>query len=293
MELVSVIITTYKRAPQIVERAICSVAEQTYSNLEIIVVDDSPPDYPHRDDIRDITEKYRDKREIRYLRHEQNKGACAARNTGIRDAKGMFICFLDDDDEYAASKVEKQVKLLSGHNQIGLIYCNCLVVDDDTGKQMYQRKKFHRGNVHNLVLRSNFIGTTSFPLIRKECLIDTGGFDEDLPACQDYDMWIRLCERYPVDYIDEPLVIYHNHSGEQITKNASKRIIALTRIIHKNERILQEDKKLWCIFRLKLLDEYLREHNRNMAMKLLWECFHKYPWFLKKYFFAAVQIARN
>ena len=122
MDLVSAIITTYKRAPQIVERAVRSVVEQTYQNLEIIVVDDSPPEYPYRDDIRKITEKYRDKREIRYLRHEQNKGACAPRNTGIKDAKGLFVCFLDDDDEYAASKVEKQVRLLSGSDYAGLIY---------------------------------------------------------------------------------------------------------------------------------------------------------------------------
>lgn len=293
MDLVSAIITTYKRAPQIVERAVRSVVEQTYQNLEIIVVDDSPPEYPYRDDIRKITEKYRDKREIRYLRHEQNKGACAARNTGIKDAKGLFVCFLDDDDEYAASKVEKQVRLLSGSDYAGLIYCNCLIVDDDTGEQMYQKKKFHRGNVHYQVLIRNFIGTTSFPLIRKECLIDAGGFDEELPACQDYDMWIRLCERYPVDFIDEPLVIYHNHSGDQITKNAGKRIIALNRIIHKNKAVLEKDKKLWCIFRLKLMDEYLRENDLNMVTKILSECFHKYPWLLKRYFFAVIQIAKT
>lgn len=293
MDLVSVIITTYKRAPQIVERAICSVVKQTYPNLEIIVVDDSPADYPFRDDIRDIAEKYREKREIRYLRHERNKGACAARNTGIKDAKGRFICFLDDDDEYAATKVEKQVSILSHSDNVGLIYCNCCVVDDDTGERIYQKKKFHKGNVYNLVLERNFIGTTSFPLIKKECLVSVGGFDEELPACQDYDMWIRLCERYLVDFIDEPLVIYHNHSGDQITKNAGKRINALTRLINKNEEVLQKNKKLWCIFRMKLMEEYLRENNQNMAIKLLRECFQKYPWLLKEYCLALIKISRN
>ena len=293
MELVSVVVTTYKRPPHIVERAIRSIVEQTYENIEIIVVDDSPSDYLYRDDIKQITEIYGKIRPLLYLQHEKNKGACAARNTGIKNSKGAFICFLDDDDEYVPIKVERQMKLLSNAPSDGLVYCGCIVTDDDTGERIVQKKKFYRGNVYKHILEKNFIGTTSFPLIRKQYLINVGGFDEELPACQDYDMWIRLCEHYSVDFINEPLVIYHNHSGDQITKSVSKRINALTRLIMKNEEAFQKNGKLRCIFQLKLMNEYLRENNKVMAKQILKECFLRYPWLLKQYFWASIQIIRN
>ncbi len=293
MELVSIIITTYKRESAIVERAVRSVARQSYSNKEILVVDDSPADYPYRNDIRELVSKYQSECNIAYYPHELNLGACAARNTGIKNSKGTFICFLDDDDEYDLLKVEKQVQFLSKDQSIAMVYCDCVVIDDETGERKRMDKKLYRGKVYESLLEKNFVGTTSFPLIRRECLINLGGFDTELPACQDYDMWLRICKEYSVDYIDEPLVLYHNHSGEQITKNPEKRIKGLLRLVNKNEDYLKEHKRLWSIFHVKIIPEYLRAKKYREAEQLFKQCICNYPWLLKTYIMIFGRIAKE
>ena len=115
--LVSVIIPTHNRA-DLVPLAIQSVLQQTYTNLECIVVDDASTDNTE-ETVRTIIDE-----RIIYLRHENNKHASAARNTGIKYARGEFIAFLDDDDEWLPTKLEKQVPfLLNLHEKVGMIYC--------------------------------------------------------------------------------------------------------------------------------------------------------------------------
>ena len=106
-ELVSAVIITYKRKPEIVKRALESVLSQTYRPLEIIVVDDSPCDYELRSQVRETVESFNE--EICYIQHEKNCGACVARNTGLKRAHGKYIAFLDDDDEWVSDKIEKQI----------------------------------------------------------------------------------------------------------------------------------------------------------------------------------------
>ena len=283
MDLVSIVITTYKRDPGTVERAIQSVVQQTYRAIEIIIVDDSPSEYPFRNEIRDLVEKYQNSCDIAYYPHERNMGACAARNTGLNNAKGAYIGFLDDDDEYDHLKVEKQVAMLSKASAVSMVYCNCVVVDDETGEKTYSQKKLYSGKVYDQIIEQNFIGTTSFPLIRRDCLLKLGGFDVELPACQDYDMWLRICKECSVDYIDEPLVIYHNHKGEQITKDPQKRITGLLRIMAKNEDYLRIHNKAWVLFRIKLINEYLRLNKCGKALHLFTICLLRYPWLFRIY----------
>ncbi len=283
MDLVSIVITTYKREPETVERAIQSVVQQSYRPIEIIVVDDSPSEYPYRPAIRNLADKYRNLCDIAYYPHERNMGACAARNTGLHKSKGTYIGFLDDDDEYDHLKVEKQAEILSKNSSIQMVYCNCAVVDDETGEKTYSQKKLYRGKVFDKLIEQNFIGTTSFPLIRRDCLTELGGFDVQLPACQDYDMWLRVCKENSVDYIDEPLVIYHNHKGEQITKDPRKRITGLLRIMEKNEDYLNSHNKAWVLFRIKLVNEYIRLGKSGEAFRLLSLCLLRYPWLLRIY----------
>ena len=106
--LVSVIIPTYKRKLDYVSNALQSVLNQTYNNIEIIVVDDSPNDFPYRDEIKNYIEKLNDDRVI-YIRNEKNLGGSLSRNVGINASRGEYITFLDDDDEYMPGKVEKQL----------------------------------------------------------------------------------------------------------------------------------------------------------------------------------------
>ncbi len=243
--LVSAIVTTYKRPPDIVERAVKSIINQTYSNLEIIVVDDSPADYELRDAVRDTVLKYRDR--IKYIRHEKNMGACVARNTGIDNSTGKYIAFLDDDDSWRENKIELQLKKALETNA-GLVYCKCLITIEETGEQYTLRQEYKNGYVYDELLKRNFIGSTSFSLIKRECFEKCGKFDPMQSAAQDYDVWIRIAEKYEVDYVDDILVDYSVHTGERITVNPFKKI--------KGHELLLEKHKV-----------YLKSHPKTLAIR--------------------------
>lgn len=122
-DLISIVITTYKRSDKI-EGAIKSVVNQTYKNIEIIVVDDNAKLKDERKKTKKIVEKYKD---IIYIPNKENLGGALSRNVGIENAKGKFVAFLDDDDKYTEEKIEKQYQCYEQHknDNVGLIYCYC------------------------------------------------------------------------------------------------------------------------------------------------------------------------
>ena len=246
--MISAIITTYKRQPNILKRALESVLNQTYPDLEIIVVDDSPADFPERDSIAEmiVQESIIYRKEIKYIRHETTMGACAARNTGLHAAKGEFIAYLDDDDEWLPQKLERQIARFS--KGIALVFCGSITKDDETQESVVKKTQFYRGFVYDqLISGDNFIGSTSFPLLRTEALRKIGGFDTFLKSAQDYDVWLRISAEYQIDYLEEPLVIYHRHKGEQITKNPEYKLSGLRRIAEKNATyLMSHPKAYWC-----------------------------------------------
>ena len=126
----SVIIPTYNRA-RMVDRAIQSVLSQTYQDFEIIVVDDASTD-----NTQEVVKEcmFRDKR-VRYIKHEKNKGGSAARNTGIKNEHGEYVGFLDSDDEWLPTKLEKQIELFRKRcNSVGAVYCLQYMMDDSIGR---------------------------------------------------------------------------------------------------------------------------------------------------------------
>ena len=277
--MVSAIITTYKREPEMVLRALDSVLAQTYKDMEIIVVDDSPSDYSARGNVRNAIEKRQHENtdmNIRYIAHEKNKGACVARNTGLSIANGEYIAYLDDDDEWLPDKIEKQVKIIQ-KSDVALVYCGQIIKDDNSGACREGKKKYVREDAFNELLLSNFIESTSYPLIRKRCLIEIGGFDPLMQSAQDYDVWLRLAERYEIDYVPEPLVLYHEHDGERITTNPEKKISGLERINQKNARYLEMDRKLWWKRNIGISYYYSLSKNNKKALFLWFQCVKKYP----------------
>lgn len=239
--MISVIITTYKRPKAIVERAINTVINQSYSNWELIIVDDSPSDFNERQNIEQMVGSLTlsDSR-IRYIKHERNMGACAARNTGLSASKGEYIAYLDDDDEWANNKLEVMYKKISEcSGKVALIYCGSIYVNDDTNVKRIKPTIYKKGKVFDDLIMRNFIGGTSFPLIRTSALREIGGFDEKMKASQDLDVWLRLAELYEVDYVTENLVIYHLHEGEQISTSPRNRIAGMQRKLAKHNAYLQ------------------------------------------------------
>lgn len=246
MELVSGVISTHNRTPDIVERALKSILGQTYTNIEVIVVDDSTSDFEERDEVKSVVESYSD-RNVRYIRHEKCQGACAARNTGLAAANGEIIGFLDDDDEWLPEKVEKMLPSFADP-EVGLVYSHCQFTDDSNSEVHVKDFECHTGYVYDELLSVvNFIGSTSFPLLRKKAVIEAGGFDILMQSSQDLDMWIRVAENYKVDFVDAVLNNYHVHTGDRITTNFTKRVKGTERLIEKNIEYLKKHKPAYYI----------------------------------------------
>ena len=259
MKSVLAAITTCKRKPEMVERAIKSVVAQTYTDWELVVVDESPGDYEFRDDVRRMVEGWseRDSR-IRYVAHDRNYGAQRARNTALNiacDEKFEFIGYLDDDDEWLPEKLEKQVAKFNEHNEnVALVYCAGIQVKDKQNVK-YGVSKI-QGMAYEKLLTMDFIGTFTSPLMRTKSLKAIGGMDESLPANQDYDTWVRIARSYEIACVTDTLYLKHNDEhGEQIIKNHHKYVEAREIIFRKNESYLLEHKD---VYRLFLRDSIVR-----------------------------------
>lgn len=221
--MVSVIITTYGREIDLLMEAVNSVRSQTYKMIELIVVDDNGLE----SDIQKNNENFfATQEDIRYIPNHKNSGAQYSRNHGILESCGEYIAFLDDDDIWMPTKLEKQIALMKEKNA-GVVFCNGLRFynNDLNDTKLYQQLFISDEPVtYELELRGDRIGSTSHPLIRRDCLAKSGLFDIDMPARQDYEMWLRLCKYYEVWGINEPLFYYRYHSGDRITKSYKKEI---------------------------------------------------------------------
>lgn len=276
--MVSVVITTCRRAPEILNRAVRSVLCQTYSDWELIIVDDSPESYEERAAVRQMIEQMKDDR-IRYIAHEVNKGACASRNTGLAAAEGKYIAYLDDDDEWLPEKLATQVqKAEETDSDTAVIYCSWYVKDDKTGVTTAKKLEVHRGWVYDSLILINYIGSTSFPLIRTECLREIGGFDPLMQSSQDYDAWLRLAARYRIDCVEEPLACYHRYDGERITTNIPQKIAGLERLNEKNLTYLRNHPEAFAVRYMKLAVKYTQSGQMGKALKIWWGAFVKCPW---------------
>nr|QNO41819.1 undecaprenyl-phosphate 4-deoxy-4-formamido-L-arabinose transferase [Methanosarcinales archaeon ANME-2c ERB4]QNO42775.1 undecaprenyl-phosphate 4-deoxy-4-formamido-L-arabinose transferase [Methanosarcinales archaeon ANME-2c ERB4] len=224
---VSVVIPTCNRA-HLIGRAIQSVLNQSYQDFEIIVVDDGSTD----DTEGEIKEfQKRDKR-VRYIRHENNKGGSAARNTGIKSAEGDYIALLDDDDEWLPEKIEKQViKFQNSVDKVGVIYSGFFYVSDKTGEVISESVPTLQGNVYANLLSGCILGSPT-PLIRKTCFQKAGLYDDTLPSAQDWDMWIRLSKHYEFDFIPDIMAKHYIHGG-QISVDLNAKIRAREKLMRK------------------------------------------------------------
>ena len=219
--LISIIIPTYNR-PALLKKAIQTVLDQTYKNLEIIIVDDTSTLNNQK------TIKCFDKKTVTYLKNKTRSGAPYSRNVGIKNAKGRFIAFLDDDDEWMSEKLEKQLEAFDGPD-VGLVVCYSL--DKRFGRERISKPP---DNVdHNYLLKSFNLSSTSSYLVRKETLDKTGYFDVDLLSAQEYDLAMRISKHYKIKTIPRVLMIQNAAEG-QISENWSKKIKGVMAIYRKH-----------------------------------------------------------
>jgi glycosyltransferase involved in cell wall biosynthesis len=216
--LVSVVIPTYNRA-RTIKRAVDSVLAQSWKPIEIIVVDDGSTD-----ETAQLLEDYRDK--IRVI-HQENRGASAARNTGIKASNGEIISFLDSDDTWLPEKTERQAKLLQKTQPYGVTCCVCNAT-----------MLFSKGTVTSFaaaglspelseglwvnpaeVLATRFLFFNQVVAVRRDAIDQSGYFREDLKIMEDYDLELRLSITGPWAFITDPLVVWHEDAGNGLSRN--------------------------------------------------------------------------
>jgi len=223
--LVSVVLPTYNRERSLGE-AIDSVLQQTYAALELLVVDDASTDGTEA-----LVLGFGDAR-ISYLRHENNRGGSAARNTGMAQARGEFIAFQDSDDTWLPHKLETQVAALAAAGaETGAVYCPYWREYPDGRRETHPAdpSAAPRGEIQRALLHANFIGTPTI-LARRSCCEAVGGFDEALPRFQDWDWMIRVAGQWRVEVVDEPLV-RAGFAGDNVTDGHSESLVAAERRI--------------------------------------------------------------
>lgn len=234
--MISVIIPTYNRE-KLISRAIKSVMDQTYKDIEVIVIDDAS---------NDNTEKVVSSLKydnLYYYKLKKNGGACKARNFGIDKAKGDYISFLDSDDEWEKDKLEKQYNFLKEKN-VEIVSCNYFYEKNGSIKRKINYTHDEKITLSEL-LNENIITTGSI-LISKQIIKKIGNFDEKLPRYQDWDLVIRLAKEYDIYFLNDPLLTLH-FQANSITSSTSKqkKYYALECIYIKNEKELKKDKKAY------------------------------------------------
>jgi glycosyltransferase involved in cell wall biosynthesis len=277
MPKVSVIIPTYNRA-ELLYAAIASVLGQTFQDFEILVVDDHSPDHTAQ-----VVQRFHDGR-IRYLLHETNKGGAAARNTGIQNSAGEYIAFLDDDDEWLPEKLGMQIALLENSPpEVGCIYTGYLVIDRASGNILGQKPAVKRGDLSTALLSGNCLGGTSSVLVRRECFNAVGLFDEALPSFQDYDLWIRLAQKFQFDCISRPLLKYYVHD-QQIWTNLAALTKGLAIMLNKYAATSAAQKKYYSSYYLSLGVAYCYRGDVRHGRQAYLTAARLYPFEVRSYF---------
>lgn len=226
--LISVIIPTYN-CSQYLENTLQSVLNQTCNDFEIIVIDDGSTD-----NTSDTIKPYAS--HIQYHRQE-NKGAASARNQGIKLSSGKYVAFLDSDDLWEPEKLADQMNIIKNQPDFPIIHTNASIIDSE-GSMIRKSANEKRQSCNGMIFEEFFLKNislilTSSVIIDRKCLENIDLFDENFPVLQDYDLFLRLAWRYPVFFIDRPLVKYRFRPHSLTRTNISKNILDSEKILEK------------------------------------------------------------
>ena len=271
--LVSIIIPSYNMALLAV-RAVESVLNQTYQNIEIIVVDDGSAD-----DTRQRLEPFKDK--IRYF-YKTNGGVCSARNVGLREAKGEYIGLLDSDDTYMPEKVERCLDFLQKNPDYGFVHTDTYLVDSqgEIIERYDHPKGRYDGWITRRLLMGNFIANpTNF--FRRECYDRCGGYEESLFPPGDWDLWLRISRHYKIGYIDAPLSRYSvlsNSCFNDLERTRREEQWVLDRFFQDERRWDGSIKnKAYSEFHLRNAQCYFVKRQEDSCRREFWDALRRYP----------------
>lgn len=227
--MISVIIPTYNRA-SLLKKAVESVLQQQDVELELLVVDDGSTD-----DTASVMASIQDPR-VRYLPQAENKGACAARNVGVREARGEYVAFQDSDDLWHLDKLNKQLAYLQ-KTGADIVFCAMNRHDELTGRTTFFPPEHTESREISYpdLLPYNLISTQTI-LGKRECFLETP-FDESFPRLQDWELVLRIAQKYRIWYDATPLVEAYVQN-DSISRNPQKGLWAVTRLIEQHHEAL-------------------------------------------------------
>ena len=202
MPCCSIIIPAYnaiKYLPETLE----SVLKQSFTDFEVLIIDDGS-----YDNIIEWAAQIEDPR-VRFI-SQKNQGVSAARNLGIKNATGEYIAFLDADDLWESTKLEKQLQLFKKNPYSGLVHTEMALIDEESKLLGREFTSNVEGNALEQLLEKNTIVTSSV-IVRRSCLETVGSFDNNLTSSEDWELWVRIASVYPIALVKEPLVFYRQH----------------------------------------------------------------------------------
>lgn len=205
MPLTTIVITTYRR-PQTLVRAIHSAIGQVGSRVEVIVVDDNSSGDEARKETETLMRQFSGVDAVRYIKHEKNSNGASARNTGIANAKGDYITFLDDDDVFMPTRIASCVKILEADGTIDCVYTDYILARQGRIVKISEGPMYD-DSVYELLRQNAFFGTGSNFVCRINQVNSIGGFDPGFNRHQDVEFMIRFCKEFKLSKIHEPLVV--------------------------------------------------------------------------------------
>ncbi|MGZ8848334.1 MAG: glycosyltransferase family 2 protein [Pyrinomonadaceae bacterium] len=260
MPRASVIITTHNR-PHLLPRAIES-ARAAGEEIEIVVVDDASSDQ--------TAEICKSIQGINYVRVERNQGVAGARNIGLVASSGEFVTFLDDDDLRLPGSIDKQIRILEQNADAALVYAQAIPEGPDGKQRNPYPTEFPQGDVLWDLLIRNFIPSGSV-VFRRDCLSQIGLLDDSIPGIDDWDLWIRIAEVFPVVALDSPVMIWRQSTATSAQGSSNTvELIDLGRRRFRKQWLrlprvasapAEKRKNAW------------REFSKNIAEHLAWESF--------------------
>jgi glycosyltransferase involved in cell wall biosynthesis len=242
---VSVVIPTYKRSSEFLERALTSVLNQTYKNLEVIVVDDNSLEPLFRKETESVIERFNNDERVKYIQNKTNLGGSLARNEGIFQSNGEYITFLDDDDIYLQNKVERQINFMV-NNSYDMTFTELRIHNEEDKLIDYREYKFIKEFSNNNLLKYHIMrhitGTPTF-MYKKEVLKEIKGFVDAKMGQEFYLMLNTIENNYKIGYLEHSDVIAYAHKGEKISRGKNK--------IEGEKKLYQFKKKYFSKFSLR------------------------------------------
>ncbi len=233
---VCVIVPAYNSAAYTLE-TVESILAQTYTDFELIVVDDGSTDHT-----REALKPYLDR--IRYI-YKENGGACSARNLGIRESRSTYVACLDCDDLWLPEKLAHSVKILDDNPQAAFVFSDCYTIDSEGKPVGLLKYTFDLQDAYKGLMVKNFVPAPTV-VMRRSCLEQVGLFDEHIFIPADWDLWLRLAKQFPICYIDQALSQYRtasNYTLRHIEKSLNENLYVLDKLFQ-DKTLTRRDKRL-------------------------------------------------